>query len=71
MESVTILVQNKSQAELLYSILKHIDFVKFPESTIKRIKKDDVDYSIFNMAGIWSGRTITQSELRAKAWKRI
>jgi hypothetical protein len=71
MESLTILVQNKSQAEFLYSLLKHIDFVVFPESTLKRIKKADSDYSIFNLAGIWSDRTITQSELRAKAWKRI
>ena len=71
MESLTIYVKNKTQIDLLYQFLQHLDFVVLPttKKTPKALKHKE--HSIFNSAGIWANRSITQEELRAKAWKKV
>jgi len=66
MESVTIYVENKEQVSLLTNFLKHLDFVIQPTSE----KQKDKSYDFFKSAGLWENRTITQENLREKAWKR-
>jgi hypothetical protein len=70
MESLTIYTKNKEQIALLSQFLKHLDFVVIPNKTKKKKQLKYKDRSIFNSAGIWANRNITQEALRAKAWKR-
>ena len=70
MESLTIYIKNKEQVELLNQFLQHLDFVVMPLTTAKRENGKRKEHSIFNSAGIWANRNITQEDLRAKAWKR-
>ena len=71
MESLTIYIKNKEQFEFLYQFLQHLDFVIMPASNSKEKITKPKKYSIFNSAGIWGNRNITQEDLRAKAWKKI
>ena len=71
MESLTIYIKNKEQFEFLYQFLQHLDFVIMPTSNSKKKITQPKEYSIFNSAGIWENRNITQEQLRAKAWKRM
>ena len=70
MESLTIFVKNKEQIELLYEFLQHLDFVTIPPLIHKGEREEESTFSIFQTAGIWSGREIEQTELRNSAWKR-
>ena len=72
MESITLFVKNKDQVNLLYQFLKHIDFVVFPKVKKKTTSKElkFPKHCIFNSAGLWENRTISQENLREKAWKR-
>jgi len=70
MESITIFIKNKKKFEFLYQFLQHLDFVIVPPLVSRRKSNKSKEYSIFNSAGIWEGRDITQENLRAKAWKR-
>jgi hypothetical protein len=71
MESLTIYVKNSEQIDFLYQFLQHLDFVVMPVNKAKRVKAKPKEYSIFSSAGIWANRSITQEELRAKAWKKV
>ena len=68
MESLTIYVKDKKQIDLLSQFLQHLDFVVMPIQKTKKVISKDKEYSIFNSAGIWANRSISQEELRAKAW---
>jgi len=71
MESLTLFVKNREHVDLLYQFLQHIDFVVLPtvKSKIKTVAKRK-EHSIFNSAGMWADREISQEQLRAKAWKK-
>lgn len=70
MESLTIFTKNKDQIELLSQFLRHLDFVLLPDKSQEKKTLKHKKHSIFNSAGIWANRNITQQELRVKAWKR-
>ena len=67
MESLTIYAKNTEQIDFLYKFLQHLDFVVMPSK--KQIAKNK-EYDFFKSAGIWENRNISQSDLRAKAWKK-
>jgi hypothetical protein len=69
MESITIYTKNKAQVDLLYQFLQHLDFVVIPDAKPKTVSKRS-KHSVFNSAGIWKDRNISQNDLRAEAWKR-
>jgi hypothetical protein len=71
MESLTIFIKDREQVDFLYQFLKHLDFVIMPTETPKKALAKNKNHSIFNSAGIWANRDITQEDLRAKAWKRM
>ncbi len=71
MESLTVYIKDKAQLDLLYQFLKHLDFVILSEPNAKKTLAKHKDYSLFNSAGMWENRTITQEDLRAQAWKRM
>jgi hypothetical protein len=70
MESLTIYIKDKTQIDFLCQFLQHLDFVVMPTNIKKKTVLKHKDYSIFNSAGIWANRNITQESLRAKAWKK-
>jgi len=41
-----------------------------PDKSQEKKTLKNKKHSIFNSAGIWQNRSITQQELREKAWKR-
>ena len=70
MESLTIYVKKSEQIDILYQFLQHLDFVIMPTEIKKKPTFKRKEYSIFNSAGIWKDRDITQDNLRAIAWKK-
>jgi hypothetical protein len=69
MEQITIRVQNKEKAKLLFDLLRSLDFVEAVETSDElQMEKGDEDF--FALAGLWAQRDITQDNLRQKAWPR-
>ncbi len=67
MEQITIRVQNKEKARLLFDLLRSLDFVEAVETTNEtstEIKNGD----FFALAGLWTDRDVTQDSLHQKAW---
>lgn len=69
MEQITIRVQNKEKARLLFDLLRSLDFVETIEST-NEPEKDETNEDFFALAGLWADRDMTQDSLRQKAWPR-
>ena len=69
MEQITIRVQNKEKARLLFDLLRSLDFVEAIETT-DAPTKEERDEDFFALAGLWAKRDITQDNLRQKAWPR-
>lgn len=69
MEQITIRVQNKEKAQLLFDLLRSLDFVVEVETSDDlQSEKDNDDF--FALAGLWADRDITQESLRRQAWPR-
>ncbi len=67
MEQIVIRVNNKKNTDMLFNLLRSLDFVesvKMDANGKQPIAKDD----FFAMAGIWKDRDIDQASIRQAAW---
>ncbi len=69
MEQITIRVQNKEKAKLLFDLLRSLDFVEAVETT-DELHSEKGNDDFFALAGLWANRDISQDDLRQKAWPR-
>lgn len=68
MSKILIDIQDQSKKEMLISLLRELQFVKFHE--IEKISESKKTSDFRRLFGIWKGRDIQLSDLREKAWKR-
>ncbi len=68
MSKILIDIQDQSKKEILISLLRELQFVKFHE--IEKISESKKASDFRRLFGIWKDRDIQLSDLREKAWKR-
>lgn len=72
MEQITIQVRDRRKARALGTFLKSLDYVEkvTTENMQIPLKERAQKADFFALAGIWSKRDITTSDLRSSAWSR-
>lgn len=65
-----IQVRSKEKAELLYELLRSLDFVDVISSGDSEAKEATSEEEFFALAGIWEGRNIDLASIREHAWPR-
>ena len=68
METLKISIDNQETKELVVRMLHTIKGVDIKEA--KRATSLSPASALKELSGIWAGRTVTQTELRKKAWQR-
>lgn len=66
MEEIILKIKDKKKVVFLKNLLSQFDFVEIE----KKKSKKDSQQSIFNSAGLWAKREISELNLREAAWKR-
>ena len=75
MEQIVIHVSDKEKANMLFELLKSLDFVDFvspreEESVEISTTADEEPLDFFSLAGLWKSREVDLDLIRKKAWPR-
>jgi hypothetical protein len=74
MEQIIIRVNDHKKANTLLKFLKTLDYVdEIVRANLPSVSETEPasEAKFFDLAGIWTGREISQEDLRKQAWQRI
>ena len=76
MQHITVEVQDREKAQLLYKLLQALDFVTHISTDDREIYQNlvketcDQTEEFFSYAGLWSEREVSATTIRQQAWPR-